>query len=172
MKRPNPAVGVLAFLFCGTTAMLWAGGPAQATRQPEPPPAKNDLDDEERIIKFADAPEAVRSAALKVTDEKNIRRTIREADEGVLAFEIEYKDAKGEHSVKFSEAGLLMETERVIGEDALPAAVREQIAQHHKDAKITGAVEATETYYEVQLTSDGETEEAKFDANGLQILDR
>ena len=97
---------------CVSLALL-AGAGAWAFAQPagQPPakvPEKAGEEADEEVIDFAKAPEAVRTAALKLIGaggEKAIKKVIKEEDEDIYVYEIEYADGGVDCAAIFSAAG-------------------------------------------------------------------
>jgi hypothetical protein len=128
--------------------------------------AEKDDEKSEVIIKLADAPDAVKAAARKLTAEANITRVIRESDEGITTYEVEYTDAGVKCAAIFSANGDLMETERTIATGTLPAAAAAAIRKEYTKATVSTVQLVTKTYYEVELTENGKKREIKVDAAG------
>ena len=153
---------------------LLAGAGAWAVAQPagQPPakaPEKAGEEADEDVIDFAKAPEAVRNAALKLVGaggEKAIKKVIKEADDDVIMFEIEYTEGGLECAAIFSAAGDLMETEKATTEAKLPAAVMAALKKDYPKATFAKPFAVTKMFYEIEVVIDGKTHEVKVDAAG------
>jgi len=131
--------------------------------------ATNHWDDEQEIkseIKLADLPEAARASVTKTAPANSIQKITKETDGGVTAYEIEYTDAGVICFMDVSPAGDVLMTERVIGQDKLPAAVNAALKLGFPGATITDANIVVTTYYKVNVVIDGKTHEVKMDAAG------
>ncbi|MGH7245187.1 MAG: hypothetical protein ACREJD_17375 [Phycisphaerales bacterium] len=151
-------------------AALGTGMMAAALNQPaakEHEKAKHEEEaDDEVEIKFTDAPEAVRAAALKLTTEANITKVTKESDDGVTTFEVEFKDGAAMSSANFTSAGDILETERGIPADRLPAAAAAALTKAHPGVAFGNVSLVTKTYYEVEVTKNGKKHEVKVTAAG------
>lgn len=170
MDRNVIIVGLLAALLIGAagcTNSISRSQPASGGSEMSGSKASEKEDEKsEVIIKFADAPEAVRAGARKLTGEQNITRVIRESDEGITTYEIEYTDAGVKCAAIFTSNGDVMETERTIATGTLPAAASAAIKKEYTKATVGTVQIVTKTYYEVELTENGKTREIKVDAAG------
>lgn len=157
---------LLPLLLAGGLGVWAFAQQPQAAKPAAPAVHANDKEegDDETVIKLADAPEAVRAATGKVTPADKVTKVIKETDEGVTTYEVEYTDANGEASARFSDAGDVIELEHRV--KVAPAAVLAAITKAHPKATI-GDVTAVQTFsYEVAVTIDGTTHEVKVDAAG------
>jgi len=153
---------------------LFAGAGAWAFAQPagQPPakaPEKAGEEADEEVIDFAKAPQAVRAAALKLVGaggEKAIKKVIKEEDDDVYTFEIEYTEGGVECAAIFSAAGDLMETEKATTEAKLPAAIMAALKKDYPKATFAKPFAVTKMFYEVEVVIDGKTHEVKVDAAG------
>ncbi len=147
----------------GSTSQQGSGG---AITNDEGDGAKDNDEKSEVIIKFSEAPDAVKAAARKLTSEANITRVIRESDEGITTYEIEYTDAGTKWAAIISASGDVMETERTVATGSLPAAAAAAIRKEMPSANIGTVQVVTKTYYEVEITESGKKREIKVDAAG------
>jgi len=153
---------------------LLAGAGAWAFAQPagQPPvkaPEKAGEEADEEVIDFAKAPEAVRAAALKLVGaggEKAIKKVIKEEDEDVYTYEIEYTEGGVDCSAVISTAGDVMEIEKGVKEAALPAAIMAALKKDYPKATFKDPNLVQKFYYEVDVVIDGKTHEVKVDAAG------
>ena len=153
---------------------LITGAGAWALAQPagQPPakaPEKAGEEADEEVIDFAKAPEAVRIAALKLVGaggEKAIKNVIKEEDEDVYTYEIEYTEGGVDCAVIFSAAGDLMESEKATTEAKLPAAVMTALKKDYPKATFAKPFSVTKMIYEIEVVIDGKTHEVKVDAAG------
>lgn len=165
MKTRSIAVGIgLLALLTGAAAWVMAEPAGQPTNK-----AVHHEEAGEKVIPFAQAPEAVRAAALKLMaadGEKAIRQVIKEEDDDTVTYEVEYTVTGVNCSAIFSTAGDLMELEKGIKEATLPAALLASIRKEFPNASIGDPNFVQRFYYEIDLTIDGKTREIKIDAAG------
>jgi len=124
---------------------------------------------DEELIDFSKAPEAVRTAALKLMGaggEKAIKKVIKEEDEDVYTYEIEYTEGGIECAAIFSATGDLMETEKATSEAKLPAAIMAALKKDYPKATFAKPFAVTKMFYEVEVVIDGKSHEVKVDAAG------
>lgn len=161
-------VGVLASAIVGGVS-AWAhaqqGRPAGHV-QGKAAESGKEGDEGEIVIKLAEAPEAVRAAAAKVVPADKVTKVIKEEDEGVTTYEIEYQADGMESSAVFSAAGDLMEIEKGIKDSALPAAAAAALNKEYPGGTFGDHVAVQKFYYEVEVTAGGKTHEVKIDAAG------
>ncbi|CAN5699981.1 hypothetical protein BH11PLA1_BH11PLA1_03750 [soil metagenome] len=153
---------------------LLTGVGAWALAQPVgQPPAKaaekpgEEADGEK--IEFAKAPEAVRAAALRAVGAggaESIKKVIKEEDNGITTYEIEFIDAGVSGTATFSPAGEVLETERGITQEKLPAAALAALKKAQPNAALGSMVLVTKTYYEVEVVVNGKMHEVKVNAVG------
>jgi hypothetical protein len=157
--------------------ILVAGAGAWAFAQPVPsskpaaqpqPKTEEKEGDEEEVITFEKAPQAVRAAALKLAgDAKNITKVVKEEDDDdMMQYEVEYNDGAVKCSALFSTAGDVMETERSTTEATLPPAALAALKKEYPKATFSGHSLVTRTFYEVDVVIDGKTHEVKVQASG------
>lgn len=154
------AVGAMAF------GAYTAAQPAKNAPQPAHQPA-NHGEAGEVEIKFSDAPEAVRKAALKLTTEANITKVTRETAHGVNLYEVEFKDGATSSSADFAESGDVLEVERGIAEADIPAAAMTAIHKAHPGATLGQPHLVTKTFYEIEIVENGKKHEVKVNAAGM-----
>jgi len=153
---------------------LITGAGAWALAQPagQPPakaPEKAGEEADEEVIDFAKVPEAVRTAALKLVGaggEKAIKNVIKEEDEDLYTYEIEYTEGGVDCAAIFSAAGDLMESEKATTVAKLPTAVMVALKKDYPKATFAKLFAITEMFYEIEVVIDGKTHEVKVDAAG------
>lgn len=153
---------------------LLAGAGAWAFAQPagQPPapakaPEKAGEEADEEVIDLAKAPEPVRAAAIKLAgSEKAIKKVIKEEDEDVYTYEVEYTAEGVDCAAIFSAAGDLMELEKGTTEAKLPAAALAALKKDYPKATFASPFLVTKTFYEVEVVIDGKKHEVKVDAAG------
>lgn len=153
---------------------LLAGAGAWALAQPagQPPapakaPEKEADEADEEVIDLAKAPEPVRTAAVKLAgSEKAIKKVIKEEDEDVYTYEIEYTSEGVDCAAIFSAAGDLMELEKGTTEAKLPAAALAALKKDYPKATFASPFIVTKTFYEIEVVIDGKKHEVKVDAAG------
>ena len=158
--------------FVSLALLVGAGAWAFAQPAGQPPvKAAEKLGEEagEEVIDFAKAPEAVRTAALKlvgVGGEKAIKKVIKEEDENVYTYEVEYTTDGVDCAACFAAAGDLMESEKAATEAKLPAAVMAALKKDYPKATFAKPFAVTKMFYEVEVVIDGKTHEVEVDAAG------
>jgi len=186
MDKRIAVIVTLALVASGTTFGSWAIGPQTKPAAPaipaKPVAAHNaeaeadeeDKDDEEdakdetkeETIKLADAPEAVRNAVAKLTSADKVTKVIKETDEGVTVFEVEYTVESAACSAAFSSAGDVLELEKGVNESAVPAAIMAALKKEFPKATLKDFNSVQKFYYEVDVVIDGKKHEVKVDASG------
>jgi len=174
MDTRKLAVGLVSLAFLAG-AGAWAF--AQPAQPPQPagqaqPKGEDKEGDEEEVITLDKAPEAVRTAAIKLAgDAKNITKVIKEEDdEDVVTYEVEYNEGAGAAALKcaaiFSTAGDLMETEKPTTEAKLPAAVLAALKKDYPKATFANPLTVTRMLYEIEIVIDGKKHEVLVDPAG------
>ena len=123
-------------------------------------------EDDETPINLGDAPAAVRAALAKITPDKNVKKVIKEVDDGITTYEVEYEADGKASSVEFSEGGDVLEIETTLAANALPAAVSQAIAKAFPKGSIKEAAAIQTYHYEVVVTVNGKEKEVEVAANG------
>lgn len=161
------SVGLVSLvLLAGAGAWAFAQPTGQS---PSPPatPAKEAEEADEEVIDLAKAPESVRAAAIKLAgSDKAIKKVIKEEDEGIYVYEIEYTADGVECAAIFSAAGELMESEKGTTEAKLPAAVMAALKKDYPKATFASPFAVTKMFYEVEIVIDGKQHEVNVDAAG------
>ena len=85
---------------------------------------------EEVSVNFNDAPKEVQSAITKVVGKAKIDKLEVEVENGITIYEAEWMVDGVEHEVSVSEAGDILETEKVVASELVPPGVL-QAAQKH-----------------------------------------
>lgn len=140
------------------------GGEEQGKEHAREEDEENEGD--EASIQLADAPAPVRMAILKLTSEKSISKIMRESDEGMTAFEVEYTEGGAESSALLTDQGVVMELEKSVDKDSLPPAAMKAVMKHRPNATVKKAVSVQAFFYEVELSVDGKDRAVKVHANG------
>jgi hypothetical protein len=156
------------------SAALLSGAAVWAVAQPSghsPASAKaagNEKDEpDEEVIDLAKAPEGVRTAAIKLAgSEKAIKKVIKEEDEEVYTYEVEYTADGVDCSAVFSTTGDLMELEKSATEAKVPAAVLAALKKDYPGATFKDLNAVQKFFYEIDVVIDGKTHEVKVDAAG------
>ncbi len=122
---------------------------------------------DEEVIDLATAPEPVRAAAIKLAgNEKSIKRIIKEEDEDVSTYEVEYLADGVDCAAILSAAGDLMELEKGTTEAKLPAAALAALKKDYPEATFAGPFIVTRTFYEIEIVLNGKKHEVRVDAAG------
>jgi len=167
MYTRNLSVGFVSLALI-TGAGTWALA-QPAGQPPAKAPEKAGEEADEEAIDFTKAPEAVRTAALKLVGaggEKAVKKVIREEDEDVYTYEIEYTEGGVDCSAIFSAVGDLMESEKATTEVKLPAAVMAALKKDYPKATFAKPFAVTKMFYEVEIVIDGKSHEVTVDAAG------
>ena len=120
----------------------------------------------EVVIKFTDAPAAVQAALSKLTDASTVTKVIKETDEGISVYEIEFTKAGVKSSADISAAGDVMEIETTVATTTLPAAAMAALKMEFPNATMGDCSLVQKTYFEMDMMIDGKKREVKFDAAG------
>ncbi|MGC8840430.1 MAG: hypothetical protein ACP5QZ_03115 [Candidatus Sumerlaeaceae bacterium] len=133
------------------------------------PAAKEAKADEadEKEISLDEAPAAVRAAIQKeIGAEGKLTKLVKEMDEGKEAYEADFMKQGIECSVKVAPDGSVVEIEKKVSVDSLPAAVKSALKKEIGDAKVKEALAVTLHTYEFEIEKDGKTQEVKVDPLG------
>jgi len=120
----------------------------------------------EVVIKFTDAPASVQAALSKLTDASTVTKVIKETDEGISVYEIEFTKAGVKSSADISAAGDVMEVETTVTMTKLPAMAMAALKKEFPNATMGDCSLVQKTYYEIDMIIDGKKREVKFDAAG------
>ena len=120
----------------------------------------------ETEIKLTDLPEAARAVVKKSTKDDSVKTVTKETAHGVTTYEIDYMDGSVACAMLLSAAGDVIESERGIALDQIPAAAMVALKQRYPNATLGDAVVATKVVYEVEITVDGKKTEVKVEASG------
>ncbi len=168
MKRNLITLGLTGLVLAGGVFAYANAQPAKpaAPAQPNVQPPVKEADDE-TPIKLTEAPEGVRAAILKLTPEKALKRVTKEDEDGVMLFEAEYEAEGIACSAKLTERGEVLEIEKAVKADKLPAAVTKALNKEYPGATIKSAESIQVFYFEVAVTSGGKTHPVKVYASGI-----
>lgn len=122
--------------------------------------------DDEVVIKLGEAPEAVRTTVAKLTPADKVTKVIKESDEGLTLYEVEYTKDGANCSAALSGLGEVMELEKAVPEASLPAAVLAELKKEYPKATFKNPVSVQKFYFEIAVVIDGKSHEVKVDAAG------
>jgi hypothetical protein len=142
-------------------AALVIGAGAIVLAQPE---GKGEAKADEVVIKLSEAPEAVRAAAAKIVPADKVTKVIKETDEGITTYEVEFTEGGLACSAAMSGTGDVMEIERGVKE--LPAQVMAALKKEFPKGTFDTPESVQKHYYEVMVTVDGKKHGVKVDAAG------
>ena len=125
-----------------------------------------DEEKKEVVIKFTDTPAAVQAALSKLTDASTVTKVIKETDEDISVYEIEFTKAGVKSSASISAAGDVMEIETTVATTTLPAAAMAALKMKYPNATMNDCSLVQKTYFEIDIIIDGKKREVKFDAAG------
>lgn len=125
-----------------------------------------DEEKNEVVIKFTEAPAAVQAALSKLTDASTVTKVIKETDEGITIYEIEFTKAGLKSSADISAAGDVMEIETTVATTTLTAAAMAALKKEYPNATLGDCSLVQKTYFEMDMIIDGKKREVKFDAAG------
>jgi hypothetical protein len=164
MKHRVRALAILSLVgIAGAGSLAFA-----AVSKPHGPwsPASEGGGWSETEIKLADLPEAARAVVKKSTKDDSVKTVTKETAHGVTTYEIDYMDGSVACAMLLSAAGDVIESERGIALDKIPAAAMVALKQRYPNATLGDAVVATKVVYEVEITVDGRKREVKMEASG------
>jgi hypothetical protein len=127
-------------------------------------PVSDESDETE--IKVADLPDAARAIVKQSTKDDSVKKVTKEMAHGVTTYEIDYIDGSVACAMLLSAAGDVIESERGIAHEKIPAAAMAALKQRYPNATLGDAVVATKVVYEVEITVDGKKREVKVEASG------
>jgi hypothetical protein len=164
MKHRARTLAILSLVgIAGAGSLAFA-----AISKPHSPwsPASEGGDWSETEIKLTDLPEAARAVVKKSTKDDSVKKVTKETAHGVTTYEIDYMDGSVTCAMLLSAAGDVIESERGIALDKIPAAAMVALMQRFPNATLGDAVVATKVVYEVEITVDGKKREVKMEASG------
>ena len=164
MKHRARTLAILSLVgIAGAGSLAFA-----AVSKPHGPwsPASEGGDWSETEIKLTDLPEAARAVVKKSTKDESVKTVTKETAHGVTTYEIDYMDGSVACAMLLSAAGDVIESERGIAHDKIPAAAMAALMQRYPNATLGDAVVATKVMYEVEITVDGKKREVKMEASG------
>ena len=164
MKHRARTLAILSLVgIAGAGSLAFA-----AISKPHSPwsPASEGGDWSETEIKLTDLPEAARAIVKKSTKDDSVKKVTKETAHGVTTYEIDYMDGSVACAMLLSAAGDVIESERGIAHDKIPAAAMAALMQRYPNATLGDAVVATKVVYEVEITVDGKKREVKMEASG------
>lgn len=131
----------------------------------------------EKLLNKQEIPQAVLAAFKKDHPEVKKARYEEEFFEGKSAYEIAFRDDKGqERSEVYGADGSLVETEKTIKINELPDSVAQAVKNSYPQATLQRAFQVsnpsgTVTGYEVEIKAGKRERELEFDTNG-KVLSR
>ncbi len=132
-------------------------------------------EEESNEIAYASLPSAVRSAAETILGAGVLgsSHVELEVEDGITSYEVESRiDGRG-FSLKFSEAGDLMEAERSIDFDDLPEAVRRELSAAFPSQSFAEVEQIERHFFELEFGADGREYEIRVSPAGrIQHLSR
>lgn len=128
--------------------------------------AQRDDDERDHKVPYTSLPEAVRTAAEKILGGPGDYEAETEVEEGIRWYEVEAEHAGREMSLKFTELGNLVELEREIPFEDLPAAARRELKKDYPGAEFIEVEEVELHFYEVEFRINGTEHEIRVFASG------
>lgn len=167
MNARTLTVGFVSLALLAGAAVWALAQPAGQPPAPAKSPEKEADEAGEQVIDLAKAPEPVRAAAIKLAgSERAVKKVIKEEDEGVSTYEVEYTAEGVDCSAVVSTAGDVMELEKGTTEAKLPAAALAALKKDYPKATFASPLLVTKMFYEVEVVIDGKKHEVKVDAAG------
>lgn len=124
-------------------------------------------DDNESTIAWEQLPEGVKAGLTAALGGSSPAKVIKEEEDDDVYYEAEFEANGVEHTVKVTEDGDVVESEKELSNDELPEAIAAKLQK--LDAKIVEAELVTVTFYEVEIEKDGKKREVKLYANGQRV---
>jgi uncharacterized membrane protein YkoI len=129
--------------------------------------SKQDEEDEETAVQLSDAPAGVQAAIRDFRSGGTLKGVTSEKEHGVTVYEAAYDVNGKELSLKISSDGTLLEIERAVDENELPAAVTAAIQKKFPSGVVKKAETVEQHIIEVKIATDGKTQEVKFSPAGV-----
>ena len=126
---------------------------------------------EDEELTVDQVPERVRAAILEHAEQGQIKAIERDHEDGVVMDEADYELNGAECSVTVTEGGAVIESERSISPDQLPAEVRSRLERTKPNAEIVEAEVVTATFYAIEIKVGDKHREVRVYANGLDAED-
>lgn len=137
-------------------------------REQEDDNDENEKDEDN--ITWADLPVAVQQALTRHRDTRPNALEIERRGK-CMFYEAEYSEGHGEHSVKLTADGDIVEVEDTVQESDMPAEVRAAIVRIAPNATMRELERKTITVYSVELVVDGKKKDVELFANGCPADD-
>ena len=168
MKNGNITVGIISISLIAGAAALAFANPILPLANVMRTNGDGGEEDEEQIITLDKAPEAVRTAILKlVGDAKNVTQVIQEEDEeDSIMYEVEYTNNGVKCSAAISPAGEVVELEQGTAEAMMPAAVMAALKKEYPNATFAEPNKVTRITYEIVVVINGKKHEVEVDPAG------
>ncbi|GAB4321219.1 MAG: hypothetical protein Kow0059_15820 [Candidatus Sumerlaeia bacterium] len=118
-------------------------------------------EEEEVVVELINVPENVQEAIKDHAGTAAIEKVTKEKEDGVTVFEAEFKVNGMEQSVEVADNGQVLELERKVSADELPAAVKAALEKACPGGEIAEAELIQKFYYEIKVKTNGKTKEIK-----------
>ena len=166
MKSVNMGTSVLILILAGGLSAWAFGQPGGGKPTTPPATTKADAHGDEAEVKLADVPPQVKTAAMKMTTEANVKKVTKETEDGITTYEVEYTENGAENSATFSAGGDVLETEHAVTVGKVPPAALVGAKRANPEVSLSKIRLVTKTYYEFEATAGGKTQEVKVNAAG------
>lgn len=131
---------------------------------------ETDDDDNETTVELSQVPDAVRARIQQIVGSAPIKELKSEREGAATIYEAEYDVNGQEHSVELAADGTVLEVEKHIAKEALPAAVSEAIKQKFPAGTIKEAEQVELHFINVEITDGNKEHELKVSPSG-EILE-
>ncbi|MCX7626081.1 MAG: hypothetical protein N2Z21_07715 [Candidatus Sumerlaeaceae bacterium] len=143
-----------------------SAAPAAATSA-EAKEAKESDEPGEEKVSLESVPAAVRQAIEKEAGPSGkIVKVVKESEEGKEAFEADFLKLGAEYSIKVAPDGAVVEIEKKVDENTLPAPVKAALQKAVGKGKVLESLAVTMHLYEFEVEIEGKAKEVKIDPLG------
>lgn len=128
----------------------------------------------EKSVTATEVPQAVLDAFHAAYPDANVHEYSEEREDGQLKYEISFEYESTRYDASYNAAGEVVELEKTIAADLLPAAIREALTANYGEMEIRLAEQVNKSgnvFYEVKLTDprDGKRYEILFGEDGRLV---
>jgi len=126
----------------------------------------DEAEEADDAIAFFAAPKSVQEAYRKVAGSIEPSRVLREEDDEIVEFEIEYQSEGHACSLRTTAEGDVLELEQSVDSAGVSRLVLDALKHRFPNAKIDVAERVHEYHYEFKIVVDGKTHDVSIDPNG------
>ncbi len=127
-------------------------------------------DDDEQVISLDKAPESVQATIRRIVGNNPLKKVVIEDEDGIILYEAEYMVEGIEQSIECAASGEILEEEKTVDANAIPAAAMKRILQDYPGSVIVESESIQKFFYEIKIDQNGKKHEIQINAAG-EIFD-